>query len=67
MPCWMASGVWILIKVADLFLIDCNGQNFLFFEFVRVILVALDDHEPMIFMEFDFGRNKKDLWKEVLF
>lgn len=62
----MSGAIWILIKVADLFLIYSYWQNFFLFEFVRVIFIALDDHEPVIFMEFNFGRNKEDLWKEVL-
>lgn len=63
----VACAVGVFVEVADLFLVDCDGKYFFLFEFIGVVFVALDDHEAVIFMEFNFGRNEEDLWEKVLF
>lgn len=50
MTCRVLSFVWILIKASYLFFIDSDRKNFLFLEFVWVIFVSFDNHEPMIFV-----------------
>ena len=62
----MFGAIGIFIKVAYLFLIDGDGQYFLLLEFVGMILVAFDDHESVVFVQFDLGRRQEDLGKEVL-
>lgn len=66
MACWMFGAIGIFIKVAYLFLVDGDGQYFLLLEFVGMILVAFDDHESVVFVQFDLGRRQEDLGKEVL-
>jgi hypothetical protein len=64
--CWVFGAVGIFIEVAYLFLVDGDGQYFLLLEFVGMILVAFDDHESVIFVQFDLRRCQEDLGKEVL-
>jgi hypothetical protein len=43
MASWMFRSVRVLVEVSNFLFINCNRQHFLLFEFVWVILIALDD------------------------
>lgn len=66
MTCGVPSCIRVLIEVANLFLVDSYRQDLFLFKFVGVILVTFDDHETMIFVQFDLRWHQKYLRKEVL-
>ena len=66
MSCGMPCCVWILVEVSYFFFVDGYGQNFLFFEFIWVVLVAFDYEEAFVFVETYFGRHEEYLGEEIL-
>lgn len=66
MACGVGCAVGVFVEAPDLFFVDGDGQDFFLFELVWVILIAFDDHESVIFMEFDFGWDEKDFGEEIL-
>ena len=66
MACRVTGSVWVLIKIPDLLFVDCDRQDLFLFKFIRMILIAFDDHEPLFFMQSDFRWHQEDLGKEIL-
>jgi hypothetical protein len=62
----VARSVGVLVEVSDLLLVNRYRQYLLLLEFVRVVLVTLDDHEAVVLVQSDLGRHQEYLWEEVL-
>ena len=54
MACRVACCIRIFVEIADLALVDGDGQHLLLLEFVGVVFVALDHHETLVLMQSNF-------------
>ena len=65
--CRMLLIVGVFVEVLDLFLIHSDRQHFLLLVLVGMGFIALDNHEAMVFVEFDFAGSEEYFREEVLF
>lgn len=56
-----------LVEGFDLLLVDSDGEDFLLLELVGMSLISFDDHESVVFVEFDLTGSEEDFGEEVLF
>ena len=61
----VTGSVGVLIEIADLSFVDSDWEHLFLLELVRVVLIALDDHEPLVFVQADLGGHEEDLGEEV--
>lgn len=59
--------VGVLVKVLDLFLVHSDWQHLFLLVLVGMGFIALDNHEAMVFVEFDFAGGEEYFGEEVLF
>jgi hypothetical protein len=53
-------------KTVDFLLVEQDGEYILLFAFIGVILIALDDLETLLLVQFDLAWLEEDLGEEVL-
>jgi hypothetical protein len=59
--------VGVFVEVLDLFFVDSDRQHFFLLVLVGMGFIALDNHEAMVFVEFDFAGGEEYFGEEVLF
>jgi hypothetical protein len=62
----MSCCIWVLVEVANLPLVDSDWQYLFLFKLIRMILIALDHHQPLVLVQSDFRGHEEDLRKKVL-
>lgn len=67
MPCRVIVLTWVLVEGFDLFLIDGDGKYLFFLELIRMGLISFNNHQSIIFMEFNLTWGKEYFGEEVLF
>jgi hypothetical protein len=61
----VTSSIRVLVEVADLSLVDGDRQYLLLLELVRMVLIALHDHESLVLVQADLRGHKKYLGEKV--
>jgi hypothetical protein len=62
---WVTGGIGVFVEVADLALVDGDGEHLFLLELVGVVLIALDDHESLVLVQSYLRGHQEDLGEEV--